>query len=418
MPREQLTTNQTVDNLPPPAAAQSTVYYWCTDKSGFGVAVGKSKKTFIVQREVDGKTVRTRIGTRDEMNVAKARRLADVELGQLSSGINVNRQRRLERANGMTLKDAWDTYKEYLTANDRSPSTISDYEHKLNCYVPDWLDKPLVDIKSKARERHAKLGKERGKYAANGTLRIVRAIWRYTSEDFEEIGNLPRIRYFEEHRRSAVIEPDQFADWWIDVHALACPRRRDMYLFLLFTGTRSEETRSLRWDQVDLENGTVEFRKTKTKPFTLPLSEFLLELLKRRRACNDTTATFGEDCPWVFPAHTKAGYIAEARLSPHERGEVKVRNTEQFEFKVKFFPHMLRHTFITIAENRVAIPSMHGRLLTNHAIPKNDVHGGYNHPHIQDLRASQELISQWLLSACRASGDNGNVIPLAKRESA
>ena len=61
----------------------------------------------------------------------------------------------------------------------------------------------------------------------------------------------------------------------------------------------------------------------------------------------------------------------------------------------------MRHTWITASKNKVRIPDAHSSMLTNHKIRfsnNGDVHEGYNHPDIDDLRASQQFMTDYILA--------------------
>ena len=55
---------------------------------------------------------------------------------------------------------------------------------------------------------------------------------------------------------------------------------------------------------IDLENGMAKYPVTKTKAFELPLSDFMVELLRNRIAEN--AEEFGANCRWIFPSVTSA----------------------------------------------------------------------------------------------------------------
>lgn len=80
---------------------------------------------------------------------------------------------------------------------------------------------------------------------------------------------------------------------------------RDYLLLVLFTGLRKEEAAQLTWNNVDLKARTLTVIDTKNHlDHTLPLSDFLFELLLRRRegamntflSCWKTTLTI--QLPW------------------------------------------------------------------------------------------------------------------------
>jgi integrase len=194
------------------------------------------------------------------------------------------------------------------------------------------------------------------------------------------------------------------------VQKIENPIRRDYFLWLAFTGSRRRESAALRWENVDFKNCSVHFAKTKTVPFDLPLSNFLLELLKRRRDCMETEAVYGKDNPWLFPAIGKLGHIVEPKLTAKE---------EEL-FQQTWSPHVLRHTWISIAENKVTMPATHARLLVNHVVGKGDAHVGYIHADLEDLRRSQEMMSDYLLTMMKPKlvkskkRSKGNVVPFKR----
>jgi integrase len=235
-------------------------------------------------------------------------------------------------------------------------------------------------------------------------MRAFRAIWRRARKQHKELPEPPTINvdFFREKPRTAVIE--DLPAWWSGVQSLKNPVRRDFYIWLLFTGCRRGESETLRWEQIDFDAGIAHFPVTKTAPFNLPLSDFLVDLLTARRNCEVTSAVYGDDCPWLFPASGSTGHITEPQLNKKE--------TELFP--APWSPHTLRHTWNTISQNKVPMPPAHSRLLQNHALnTKGDAHAGYNHPDLDDLRKSQQMMSDYLVQAIK-SNDNV-VLPFAKR---
>jgi len=385
----KLTTKGAIDGLPHPAKGQAL--YWDTDLRGFGVVVGVRNKTFVVQRDVNGTSRRISLGRYGNISLHAARKRAETLAGEMRGGTDPVVDKRKATADNMTLREAWALYEDHLTKKERSPVTRDGYWMLLKTHCADWLDRPLVEITRKAaRERHTHIGTMRGKYAANGTMRALRAIWRRAGKEHEGLSAPPTINvdFYEEKPRTAVV--NDLAAWWRGVQKIENPIRRDLFIFLLFTGCRSGEAKSLRWEQVDTTAGRVRFPVTKTDSFDLPLSPFLIDLFETRRACKATSAVFGTDNPWVFPGKSESGHAEDVKLI---RSEKKL-------FAFQWTAHTLRHSWISISENKVALPPAHSRLLTNHAVPKSgDAHKGYNHPDFKDLRKSQGIMSAFLKRA-------------------
>src|SRR4029077_12296332 len=126
-----------------------------------------------------------------------------------------------------------------------------------------------------------------------------------------------------------------------------------------------------------------------TKSFEMPISTFMIELLRNR--FTENVEEFGANCGCICPPVTAAsGHLEEERLTA----------TEPKLFKQHWSPHTLRHSWITTADQKVKISDSNQRMLTNHKLKrvKNDPHSGYIHPDLDDLRHSQELMTAYLLA--------------------
>ena len=416
MPKAKLTTKAAVEELPNPKRGQPI--YWCTDLRGFGVRVGARDKTFVLERRINGVSRRMTLGKYGTVSLQKARQDAEKLIGEMTKGIDPVTRKREETAGGMTLRQAWGLYQKHMDAKGRSRVTREDYQAKIDCHLSDWLDRPLASIsREETNERHGKIGMT-AKYSANGVMRVLRAIWRRARRQFPALPEPPtmNVDFFGEKRRTAVVT--DLAAWWKGVQRIESPVRRDFYVWLAFTGCRSGETSTMRWDQIDLKNGIVRFPITKTEEFDLPLSDFLIDLLKKRKTCKETVKLFGADCPWVFPSvDAKNGHLAEPKLN---RGEKAL-------FTEKWSAHTLRHSWITASKNKVKMPDAHSSMLTNHKIRfsiNGDVHEGYNHPDLDDLRESQQAMTDFLLAKINPTPTKGkrrngnNVVPFTKSKAA
>jgi integrase len=90
------------------------------------------------------------------------------------------------------------------------------------------------------------------------------------------------VDWFPEYRRDASISAGQLAAWHKDIQALPNPIRRDFYLFSLFTGLRRQSAVEIRWEHINLDEGTLLIpnpKGGKKRAFVLPLSDFLNEVL-------------------------------------------------------------------------------------------------------------------------------------------
>jgi len=167
--------------------------------------------------------------------------------------------------------------------------------------------------------------------------------------------------------------------------------------YSLFTGLRRSEALNLCWEHLDLEGKILTIPKTKNhQPLTLPLSEFLVALLKARE--EEATG------PYVFPGEgsrstkkDKKGEKDEEEQSPFVEPRGGVRWVAR-ESGVPFVLHDLRRTFITVAES-LDISAYALKRLVNHSMSR-DVTAGYIISDVERLRAPMARISDFLLKAC------------------
>jgi Arm DNA-binding domain/Phage integrase family len=410
MPKAKLTTNAAVNAIPNPEQGQSI--YYCTELQGFGVLAGARQKTFILERRVNGNTRRVTIGRVGEITLQKARQDAEQLIGEMAGGTDPVARKRDQTAGGMTLREAWELHQQAMTKKGNSQATFDDYESKIDCHMSDWLDRPLVEItRPVCNARHLKIGENNGTYMANGVMRVLRAVWRRARRQHPELPEVPtmNVDFYPEEGRTAVIT--DWVSWWNGVQQIVNPVRRGFYIWLAFSGCRAGESMSMEVKNLDLDKGIVRYPTTKTKAFEMPLSDFQIELLQDLIEHN--AEDFGADCRWVFPSMTsESGHLEEEKLIA----------SEPKLFKEHWSPHTLRHSWITTADQKVKISDAHQRALTNHK-PKraksSDAHQGYIHPDLDDLRKSQQLMTNYLLAQIkpkpgRGKKRGGNVVPFKK----
>jgi integrase len=118
-------------------------------------------------------------------------------------------------------------------------------------------------------------------------------------------------------------------------------------------------------------------------PHTLPLSNYICQLLQKRLENKDSL--------YVFPAHSASGHIMESR---------KQIDKVVASSGVSFTVHDLRRTFITIAES-LDIPAYALKRLLNHKM-HNDVTAGYIVSDVERLRHPMQRITDYMLRHMRA----------------
>ena len=109
MPRIHL-TEKAVARLRAPHPSGRQVLFWDEELKGFGVLCSgaTTAKSYVVQREINGKTRRVTVGPCNVLSLQEARKKAEAVLGQFLSGIDPKHGRR----GVTTLRQALDRYLE------------------------------------------------------------------------------------------------------------------------------------------------------------------------------------------------------------------------------------------------------------------------------------------------------------------
>ena len=246
-------------------------------------------------------------------------------------------------------------------------------------------------------------------------MRFLRALFNFAAGQYEDskgqtlipdnpVKRLSQTRaWYRVERRQTVIKPHELEPWFQAImnlknDAISQNREtiRDYLLLVLFTGLRREEAASMTWDNVDLQAKTLKVTDTKNHlDHTLPLSNFLYDLLEQRKAnaVND----------YVFQRSDGQGHITEQR-----KQMAKVIK----ESGVTFTIHDLRRTFMTIAES-LDISAYAVKRLVNHKM-NNDITAGYIIADVERLRVPMQKITDYILK-CAGVKPSIKAIKLPKR---
>ncbi len=315
-------------------------------------------------------------------------------------GVDPQVERRRERARGVTLREV---YRDYLqTRKNLSPRTIEGYDRAVNVIFKDWLDRPMRSLsRAMIVKRHRNIAETRGEQAANNYMRALRALFSFAMDFYEDGSGEPAIAdnpvlvltrrraWYAVDRRQTVIKPHELEAWYLAVESLRESEHpdslgdtvADLLLFILFTGLRRTEAATLTWDDVDLTGRSFTIGKTKNgRPHSLPLPDNAYDLLVRRSVIGKSRYVF-------------AGKDGHSRIIEPKRQIAKVVETSG----IRFTPHDLRRTFLTIA-SIIDLSGYTIKRLANHSM-KSDVTAGYIVSDIEQLREPMQRIENYLLSA-------------------
>lgn len=380
-------------------AGKSQDVYWDVDRKsprGFGVVVGKQARTFILDRRVNGKKERTKIGIAGDVredghhwSLELARQRAEELCGTVAAGGSLSNERIATKE--PTLRQGMKAHLERMKAKGRAERSIQTFEWEMLKHLHAWLDRPINDVDLAAIQKSIKANTAKregtnprmptGSYVANRVIAHVSASWRSLNRVLKgKLGNwnpansVDKTKYVPKRERI-----EDLPDWAKRVATMRSPIRRDGLMFTLYTALRHEDVRSVRFDDVDFEASTLRLPDPKggeAAAFTIPLCASALELLKRRK--QDNARDIGNlDGGWCFPAldaKGKVGPISDLRQSSRLRGG---------RFPVEDV-HSLRREWESIAAES-GISEIDQHVLTNHSFANHNVNASYISQHINHL---------------------------------
>lgn len=396
-------------------------------------------KTFFYQyyRSENGKSKRTliKVGVYRNSDATPGISLSDarakaLELSHVAESGDVKRQLKAEteekERKAKQKKFAAATLREvledYIESKDLKPVTVKDYRYAIHDAFPAYLDRPITDVDRETILHLYRQESRRSVARANNSMRVFRAIYNYQRAITRLTGGsylLPEnphdilreakvLRKIP--RRQTYIPREDLKHWFQCVLELDDRRYtsgttfRDYLIFLLLTGARREEARTLRREHINLWRQVFRLVDTKNREVVeLPMSDYLTGVVTRRMNAVDSEYLFAGLDP-NFPI------VSFKRPLEHFRKDHNL----QFTF------HDLRRTFITIAES-LDISGYTIKKLVNHKIdPNSDVTAGYMIIDIDRMRVATQKITDAILRFAEISHEvnEDNVVSIHNSVSA
>lgn len=391
-------TKRFIDSLDNNGQSQSLI--WDSELKGFGIRITPTRKTYIAQSRVGGKTVRVTIGPHGTLTLEQARIEARKYLGEMAKGVNLNQAKRAAKIKGITLLEV---YKEYIRSRNLTENTLKDYDKAMRTGFADWWNKPIQKItRDLIEDRFNKLSKK-SPAQTNQKFRFLRALLNFAKEKYTNEEGEPIIpsnpcerltalkKWHRISRRTRHLEPYQLKNWFsalshITGDTIQRNTIKDFCVFILLTGCREQEAARLTWQDVDLKAETVTFKHTKNhRTHTLPIGKWLVNLLTERKANSGLSI-------YVFPANNRYGH-----LKYHHKAIRAISEQSGIIFTL----HDLRRTFASIVNHQLErnFSAYTIKRLLNHS--GNDVTAGYIQFGIEDLRNPMQLIESFVLQNAR-----------------
>lgn len=388
---------------------------------GFGVRIGAKSKTYIIQRKIDGKVIRSKVGNVSSFpNIIAAREKAIELVGKMEkTGRNPNVLRRNRVAAEINLGEAFEDYRNHLAMKQppAKPNTFKVFDKSVR-KLESWKNMRVREITSSVILRRFDAIAAKTRTTAEQAFRWANAAVNFAIEVEEEDANsegraatltynpfkvlTTKDRYRSKRQleetykakgiRSPLSAKDTLGAFLNSLWAKRKENRTgcDYFLLTALWGTRKAECMDLKWRDkitakeslecswVCLKSSKVFFFDTKNRNnHTLPLCVAAMEILKQRQELNNEKMKCSV---WVFPSRStsKSGHYTD--------GSSLLKYICEGAGIGQISHHDLRRTFGRIAEELVSYAVV--KSLLNHQDVR-DVSSRYTE--VEESRLSESL---------------------------
>jgi integrase len=282
--------------------AEGQVFLRDTVQPGFAVRVTPTKRTFILECRVYGRSRRITLGRYGPLTVEEARKEAIKKAAEIAAGGDPTEARRAARA-AVTWGDLEARYRTDWLPRKRN---VRNDRSMLDTKLAAWRARPLVTItRAEIITLHGSIGRAHP-YRANRLIALIRKMYNLAELWGLHPGPNPckGIPLFPEKKRDRFVTPAELPRLWRALEEEPNPFLRAVFLLALLTGARSGEVLAMKWEELDLVRGVWRIPNTKAgRPHYIPLARPALEELKRLPRLHDN--------PYVFPGRGGRGHLTK-----------------------------------------------------------------------------------------------------------
>jgi integrase len=306
LPRHIKFTVRTLAAILPPAEPEGRVWVYDTEKPFLAFLVtGRNARSFYLARRILGKASRVRIGGA-ELTISQARAKVDELNGEIVRGINpADRSRKAAKYSN--LESLWNAYRTDHVEKECSDKTLIGFKSIWKTCLKPWGGRAFDISEDDAKALHSRLGRVRGRYAANRAIELLRAMYNHGGIQPNPCSK-PESFLFGETKRKRFLNRTEMNRLLVALDDESINRDiADIVRLSLFTGARRSNCQAARDEEFDLTD------KTWTIPAGKAKGGEELALVLLPQAAKIVRDRMGNESGFLFPSHSQSGHVVEIK---------------------------------------------------------------------------------------------------------
>ncbi|WP_371219496.1 tyrosine-type recombinase/integrase [Orientia tsutsugamushi] len=298
-------TQIAISKIKPPKEKRD-VYRDTKDKGLFLEVLYGGTKTLYLGITIKGVYRKIKLGNFPNISVNYARKKTLILKGQIAKGIDP-----LKTKNASTLKEVYNLYINHRKLKDSSKIL---YKGIMNKYLKNLHYIHVSNIRKEDIYKIFNNANKGGKYSANKTLKLIKAILNIAVE-LELIEKNPAngIKIHKMQARDRYITLEEMPRFLAAVEEDKNPYLKYFVYISLYTAARRNNVLSMRWENIRLEEGVWYIPETKNgESQTVPLINLLIEKLKQYPYSSESELVFPRQR--VNSGHLKSINVAWKRV--------------------------------------------------------------------------------------------------------
>lgn len=270
--------------------------------------------SFYLRKMVDGKDGRILIGHYPELSIENARKKALALKGNIAEGKNPQKDKNNLKQE-ITFGELWQKYMDHHSKlHKKSWQEDEDYYKR---HLQPFKDTKISNIsQSDIQVLQSKVSAKNGIFVANKLLAIISVVFNKAIEwGWQGQNPAKNIKKFKEKSRDRFLKKDELPRFFKALQEEENDLFKDYFYISIFTGIRKSNILATRWIDIDFDQKNLYVPDSKNgEPQNFPLSDIVIDILKKRKIANKKLDLKDFQSQWVFPSLTSAsGHLEEPK---------------------------------------------------------------------------------------------------------